>query len=419
MLHKLTLASFLSAALVAPVWADTVFVNETFDDYADDTAFTNQWVPTIGNGTAPANAGDFTSAILTTDTTTFPGLVGKAADHIGASASSPGMVNQYGGVINQGAGQNPVLNGGNNIVPTATQSVFLSYDIYDGASGNERMTVGLRHIDFSGATAVTNNLVELGFYNSNSADPTDPGAWTVTAGNATSETPGFYSGRGYGARLALYGPIAQPLNHGPDWQYFRTSSETWGGQQVGDLGFASELDRDTDTDEVVTIADVGAGWHTFTATITPDTVTFTIDLFRDGLRNTSRTPDENGNRPGEPGVDAKMVLPITTLPMGFNSLRIGGPSGLSSAGPGAQAFDNIILKLIDVGTSSPGDFDGNGVVDGLDFLAWQRDTSIGSLSEWQANYGSGNLTAAATAVPEPASLILFACASLAFAGRRR
>lgn len=434
MLHKLTLASFLSAALVAPVWADTVIVNETFDNYADDAAFTAAWVPTIGNGSAPANAGDATSAILTTDTTTFPGLLGKAADHIGATASSPGMVNQWGGVINQGNGQNPVF----NIAPSATQSVYLSYDIYDSASGNERMTVGLRHIDVSGTTVTTNNLLELGFYNSNSADPTDPGQWTGTAGNATPATPGFYSGRGYATRLALYGPISEPLHHGPDWQYFRTTGETWGGLTLGDLGFASELDRDTDTDEVVTIADVGAGWHRYEVTITPETVTFAIDLFRDGKRNTSTTPDEFGDRPGIEGeFDAKMILPIETSSMGFNSLRMGGPSGLSSAGPGAQAFDNIILKLIDVAT--PGDnadFDSNGIVDGRDFLIWQRglgtpgalladgdannDGNVDGLDLgiWKNQYGTGGLAAVA-AVPEPASLILIACASLVFVGRRR
>jgi hypothetical protein len=57
----------------------------------------------------------------------------------------------------------------------------------------------------------------------------------------------------------------------------------------------------------------------------------------------------------------------------------------------------------------PGDFDGNGVVDGADFLTWQRDLGDASnLGLWQANYGAGALAAAAgaAAVPEPTTLLL-------------
>ena len=57
----------------------------------------------------------------------------------------------------------------------------------------------------------------------------------------------------------------------------------------------------------------------------------------------------------------------------------------------------------------PGDFDGDGDVDGRDFLALQRDPNIGSLAAWQANYGdSVSLLSAATAVPEPAGVVLAA-----------
>jgi hypothetical protein len=71
------------------------------------------------------------------------------------------------------------------------------------------------------------------------------------------------------------------------------------------------------------------------------------------------------------------------------------------------------------------DFDGDGDVDGRDFLAWQRGQSPDPLSAtdlalWQGQYGSnGGLQATVTAVPEPAAGIL-ACGILAFVvGRRR
>jgi hypothetical protein len=52
-----------------------------------------------------------------------------------------------------------------------------------------------------------------------------------------------------------------------------------------------------------------------------------------------------------------------------------------------------------------GDFDGDGDVDGRDFLFWQRDTSVGNLADWQNSYGADGLVAFA-AVPEPATWTL-------------
>lgn len=54
-----------------------------------------------------------------------------------------------------------------------------------------------------------------------------------------------------------------------------------------------------------------------------------------------------------------------------------------------------------------GDFDSDGDVDGADFLAWQRDTSIGDLTDWQFNYDGGvSPLATAVQVPEPSTLAL-------------
>ena len=58
----------------------------------------------------------------------------------------------------------------------------------------------------------------------------------------------------------------------------------------------------------------------------------------------------------------------------------------------------------------PGDFNGDNVVDGRDFLIWQRGQSSlpqssNDLAEWQVNYGTSELIAAAS-VPEPHSIVL-------------
>lgn len=53
------------------------------------------------------------------------------------------------------------------------------------------------------------------------------------------------------------------------------------------------------------------------------------------------------------------------------------------------------------------DYDGDGDVDGQDFLLWQRDTSVGSLEDWQQQYGAQAAARAnLSAVPEPLSLAL-------------
>ena len=78
----------------------------------------------------------------------------------------------------------------------------------------------------------------------------------------------------------------------------------------------------------------------------------------------------------------------------------------------------VILKPL----KTPGDFDGDGDVDGRDFLAWQRNPELGDLADWLSAYGSNSLQAAnSAAVPEPNTCLLtLLAASLALAvGRGR
>ena len=66
-----------------------------------------------------------------------------------------------------------------------------------------------------------------------------------------------------------------------------------------------------------------------------------------------------------------------------------------------------------------GDFDLNGEVNGLDFLLWQQDPSVGSLADWEANYGMvATLSASSATVPEPTTCTL-ALAALCLAMSRR
>lgn len=78
---------------------------------------------------------------------------------------------------------------------------------------------------------------------------------------------------------------------------------------------------------------------------------------------------------------------------------------------------------------NPGDFNDDGYVNGVDFFAWQKDSSVGSLSEWEANYGNvylppgavsgvaSGVVAAVQSVPEPTSLVLLCTCMLAASTR--
>lgn len=53
-----------------------------------------------------------------------------------------------------------------------------------------------------------------------------------------------------------------------------------------------------------------------------------------------------------------------------------------------------------------GDFDGDSDVDGKDFLNWQREPSLGNLSDWQANFGAASSLVPTQQVPEPSGSLL-------------
>ena len=81
-----------------------------------------------------------------------------------------------------------------------------------------------------------------------------------------------------------------------------------------------------------------------------------------------------------------------------------------------EATLNGVVEFASAGI--PGDFDNDGDVDGRDFLTWQRNPSVGSLADWQNNYGTSGLSAVAAAVPEPSSVLLIVCGLACVSGRR-
>ncbi len=96
--------------------------------------------------------------------------------------------------------------------------------------------------------------------------------------------------------------------------------------------------------------------------------------------------------------------------------------------------DPLTVEIVNVGGTDftqvsaaaaglAGDFDGDGDVDGADFLAWQRgfpgSFDADDLTDWQNSYGPGPSASAAQAVPEPGSLALLLIAVAAWTHERR
>lgn len=371
-----SLTALSLSLLCGGVSSAQVLLNETFEQYSSTAQMKSVWsILGTDNGTLVDET--YTQFISLDDieprpvgAQAFP-TGGKGAEHLGL------------GVLELNVA---TLNGGSPIVPTAEKSIVLEGDIFDvGGLGNKRLAIGLRN------TSPAANIIEVGLYN---ATPV-----------------------GYEHRAILFPSTVE--NPNPNWASWQ---------------LPIELDRPTDLDEIVTIGDIGQAWHRYRVTITPETLTYEIDIKRDGINAAT----------GAAGYDGTITYDIATTAGGYNSIRFGGPSNVSSAGNGfygGAIFDNIKLSLVDAAPAPlVGDYTGDGLVDAADYTLW-RDTlgqsvtsgtgadgngngvidgpaGVGSdYNLWATNYGAPG-AATSVAIPEPASLMLVALGLVAVARRR-
>jgi hypothetical protein len=319
MIQRLAIGLCLLLSLSTMAYADEVLVMDNFDSYTD-ASFTAAWP------LQESNAPDEFGLVVPRMSAPFPPSPWDGLGDAGTTPPSPPAMGQAITFNNLSYLHERALDDMGNPVsasPSPTQAVRVTGDIFDFVQGNRRFSVGLR----SSSPA---NLLEMGFYNADAFDPTDPL-------NCPPNSPTFdLPTTGYAYRLQLWPTVGGTLQCNPNWQYFPLPIE-FDDPIVDHNGDG----RVGNGDGLVSPIDVGPGWHTYSATITEETVTLTLDLFRDGT------------------VDSIVEWEIGYNGDPFDSLRMGSPSGSLSMNEFTMA-DNIKLELIDLASTIDGDFDGNG-----------------------------------------------------------
>ncbi len=119
-----------------------------------------------------------------------------------------------------------------------------------------------------------------------------------------------------GANIIEMGMYNSPSHYAYRTVLFESGDATW-------VAFSNLVD---DAGMAIGNAPIN-GWHTYTATITGTDITFTLDLNSDG------------------NINATSVANVVPTAAGFDIVRLGGPSDLSSGGGGAN-FDNVRLEIV-------------------------------------------------------------------------
>lgn len=290
----LSLSAADALAFVAPPETG-VIINETFDGYADQAAFEAVWQPTAPVGTNPPPSSPPYGVLIPEGSGWANPPNDFPPDLQGQAVFIQNRLNVYAG---------PALSELQTLVPTIAEPIRLSADMFDDALPNKRVSIGIRN------STQAFNVIELGRWNAFAVDPTD--------GRSPHPNDGLSTGFAY--RIINFGTPHYPLVMQPNYQYFPLDQS---------------LENPLDADALVTPADIGPGWHRYSATIGVDFVTLMLDLFRDGLNNAT----------GLPGVDSEVTWNIAPRGLApFDSLRIGAPTGFTSIY--GAVVDNIILERV-------------------------------------------------------------------------
>ena len=133
-----------------------------------------------------------------------------------------------------------------------------------------------------------------------------------------------------------------------------------------------------------------------------------IQFAPNGDLATYLAPANNNTMGIKIGDDGSIVIVGSDATASINSLLADGLFYTeSTTGVIQVSYDgsNTLVQVV-----LGGDFDLDGDVDGADFLAWQRNPGLGSLTDWQDNYGIVSSASVASAlVPESRNLAVGGC----------
>jgi hypothetical protein len=357
-------AMLLTALIASSANAQTVIVDDDFESYADEAALFAVWAANPATSQVAiedsfdlemqaAGGGADYNGDGTVDAADYVSWRDDPAAHGGDPAGYDAWRQQFGGPPSGGGEENtyvfrrqnttdtsgnPLATAGNlqytqpldpgfpdgSIFPSqGAEPIVLRGDIQTlGADGLGRSSIGLR----SNSPA---NIWEMGIYNDGNANPPAP-AGTTGAATHGNEFPTDPNDNVAFARFGLRSQLFGGFN--PNWIYF-AMDPSW---DTDANGLVTSFEAFTALGVVET-----PSWHTMEATFEPVEggatgdvlITATLDLLADGMNNAQNMP----------GVDGTITIEgVNVSQAGFDSLRIGGPSQLSSST--ASGFDNIFLS---------------------------------------------------------------------------
>lgn len=368
---------------------------------------------------------------------------------VGAWGKSQGIVNQNGGTVNAGA----LTVGRDGSGEYNLSSGILNVNGTDGAAGNnhlimgqvgnadENIATGSGYFEQTGGTVTVKTGVFLGNYDYSEGTYKISGGTLNVNGTGSHVDPnpdiedfiGDFSVGGALASNAVKSRVEPDGNNGPQGQAlaakgtlivsgsaatiniagnflanpadkssFRSDPTIPGGDNSATLAFEIFDNSGTSLINVGGVADLdGAVIDLDLMNGFTPAVNATFDLLKASSFGSTGSGTTQNVGTGE----------------GF-SLAAEDAGGWSLAVVASGGFEFLRATFLgSVGIA--GDFNSDGKVDGRDFLLWQRNTSVGNLADWKANYGTGSL-AAVSAVPEPSSLVLIgAVGILACLGRAK
>jgi len=363
-MRRFCLAMLVTGLAASTANAQTIIVDDDFESYADEAALHAVWRGNPeSNQAAIEDSFDLTVQVPLNPDFNGDGNVDAAdyvlwrkdpATHGGDPAGYDAWRAQFGGPPSGGGSANtyvfrelgagdppPPAVAGNlqyalpldpgfpdgSIFPSqGLEPIVVRGDILTvGADGLGRNAIGLR----SNSPA---NIWEMGVYNDGASNEPAP-AGTTGAATHGIDPDGDGPLLPQSVAFARFGIRAQLFqNFNPNWLFF-AMDPLWDEDANG-------LVTSFEAYSALGIVDTPA-FHTLEATFEPVEggasgevlITTTLDLLADGMNNAQ----------GVPGVDGTITIEgVTVSQAGFDSLRIGGPSQLSSST--ANGFDNIFLS---------------------------------------------------------------------------